>query len=84
MANDMTAFCIARCYKQPYTIHSSGETITIRGVTFDYLEMSAHCQVCGAPVYVPEINNANVQAREEGYSNPQRFTNIRFKDMAGA
>lgn len=62
------AFCI-ECRKETgYTVKSFERKLeSIRGVTFSYLNQEAYCCVCGTEVYVPEINDANVKAREEAY-----------------
>lgn len=67
MPNQSTAFCPeCGCYV-PYSVNSTRETSTVRGVAFSYVEMHAHCKQCNEPLYVPEVNDANVLAREEGY-----------------
>ena len=61
------AFCIGCGKKTKYIVKSSREEITIRGVTFTYVEQCAYCADCGEEVYVPEINDRNADAREEAY-----------------
>lgn len=62
-----TAFCIECGCKTTYTLSSHLETLTIRGVSFSYAEHNAHCTHCGNKVYVPEVNDENVQSREDEY-----------------
>ena len=61
------AFCIGCGKKTNYTVKSSREEITVRGITFTYVEQCAYCVDCGEEVYVPEINDLNAEAREEAY-----------------
>jgi len=69
-------FCI-ECgdYKQ-FAVKTTREEITVRGVTFSYLEQSAYCSECGEEVYVPEINDINVQAREDAYRKASRLITV--------
>lgn len=67
MCSSQTAYCVECGCEREYTISSSRETITVRDHTFSYIEMHAHCQTCGEEIYVPEINDENVQSREDGY-----------------
>jgi len=76
MPNQATAFCIACGCKNPYTVSNSREMITVRGITFSYVEVSAHCHQCGELIYVPEINDANVVSREEGYRKAAKLITV--------
>ena len=76
MPNQQTAFCIECGCEKPYAIKCTRETITIRGLTFSYVEMQAYCRCCGEPVYVPEVNDANVQARENGYRKAAKLITV--------
>lgn len=67
MHSSPTAFCVECGRKKPYSVTSTRETLTIRGVSFQYVERQARCQDCGELVYVPEINDANVKSREDAY-----------------
>lgn len=62
-----TAFCIKCGCKTPYTLSSHLERLTIRGVRFSYAEHSSHCTQCRNKVYVPEVNDENVQSRKDEY-----------------
>lgn len=66
-AREETAFCDKCGEYQPYSISAADETITIKGTTFSCVKMQAFCAACGSSIYVPWINDANVNAREEGY-----------------
>ncbi len=67
MKRRMTAFCIACDEEVEYTVFAERVETVIRGVKISYVEVAAKCPVCGEEIYVPEINDANVQAREDAY-----------------
>ena len=60
-------FCIECGEKVSYSITSDRVEITIRGIKFSYVELSAYCVKCGKEIYVPEVNDMNVVSREEAY-----------------
>ena len=62
-----TVFCADCGCKQHYRVTSSRTSISVRGIDFSYVEQTAYCAECGTEVYVPEINDANAQAREDAY-----------------
>ena len=66
-ASQATAYCIFCGQKMPFSIGSEIRTITVRGVTFDYQELYAKCKRCGEKVYVPEINDKNVDSRNKEF-----------------
>lgn len=76
MVNEQTAFCIECGCKVPYSVKASRETITVRGITFSYVELTAYCQSCGEALYVPEINDANVRARENEYRKAAKLITV--------
>lgn len=61
------AYCIACDEDVEYTVHADRVETVIRGTTISYIELSAKCPICGDEIYVPEVNDTNVQAREEAY-----------------
>lgn len=67
MGTAHTAFCLNcgcnRAYKKT-TVRSETE---VRGVKFGFVETIAACEECGSEVYVPEVNDENVDARENAY-----------------
>ena len=67
MKRRMTAFCIACDEEVEYTVFAERVETVIRGVKISYVEVAAKCPVCGEEIYVPEINDANVQSREDAY-----------------
>ena len=58
-----TTFCIDCSEYRSYTVRTHPETITVRDVSFTYMEERAFCNSCGKQVYVPEVNDHNVDAR---------------------
>ena len=75
MQNAMV-FCVECGCKTQYSVSSSRENATVRGVTFSYVETHAHCKNCGSLVYVPEINDTNVLSREEGYRKAEKLITV--------
>ena len=60
-------FCLKCGVKQPYRTKSKFADDFVRGVHFGWVEDIAFCAVCGAEVYVAEVNDRNVAAREQAY-----------------
>ncbi|MEG2013890.1 MAG: DUF4065 domain-containing protein [Anaerovoracaceae bacterium] len=56
------AFCEECRDDVAYTITEVGMTGTIKGNEYSYVGKEAHCSDCGAFVYVPELNDANLEA----------------------
>ena len=69
-------FCIECGDYKPFTVKTTREEITVRGITFSYLEQTAYCSECGDEVYVPELNDINVQAREDAYRKASRLITV--------
>ena len=69
-------FCIECGANKPFTVKTARGEVTIRGITFSYLEQTAYCAECGEEVYVPEINDINVQAREDAYRKAAHLITI--------
>lgn len=67
MKRRMTAFCITCDGEVEYTVFAERVETVVRGVKISYVEVTAKCPVCGDEIYVPEINDTNVQAREDAY-----------------
>ena len=67
MNNIPTAYCVDCGKKVAYRISTRQDTVVVRGVGFSYVEQVAVCPECGAELYVPEVNDANVQTREDAY-----------------
>lgn len=64
---DPRAFCANCGSKMPYSVVSNRIELTIKGTTFGCIEQEAHCVECNEEVYVPEINDYNVESRETAY-----------------
>lgn len=65
---DGKTFCIDCGIRTRYETGIGWDICKIRGATYiSYLRLTARCCVCGNEVYVPEVNDANVQARECAY-----------------
>lgn len=64
---ESTAFCINCDCRRKYKKEIEEVTVTVRGLCFSYAETKAVCENCNEELYVPEINDINVQARENAY-----------------
>lgn len=62
-----TAFCINCGCKNKYMEAAAEADSEANGVKFSYVEALALCKECGDELYVPDINDRNVQSREEAY-----------------
>lgn len=60
-------FCIECGNFSEYEIRSEQIQCEVRGTPFTCTEETAYCRECGEAVYVPEMNDRNVQAREDAY-----------------
>ena len=69
-------FCTACGKHVEFTLSSRIVELTIRGITFNFSEIFAYCRECGEEVYSPEINDANVTAREEAFRKEARLITI--------
>lgn len=61
------AFCVTCNQKVDYRLESSMRDVTVRDVSFSFLETRAKCKICNTPVYVPQINDMNVRERHNNY-----------------
>ena len=61
------SFCLRCGSERSYRVHSSRSEATVRGISFSFVENRAYCSECGEEVYVPAINDANAQAREDAF-----------------
>lgn len=69
-----TTYCIHCDHRVEYCVRSQRVSVDIRGIVFTYDELVAYCSKCGAELYVPEINDANVIARKEAYEMAKHMT----------
>lgn len=71
-----TAYC-CDCHKDcAYSVVTYKEEFTHNGITYQADITHAYCCECGDSVYVPEINDANVESRKQAYSDAKmhKFT----------
>ena len=61
------AFCLNCDEKREYIVKAQKRETTVKGFTFQYVHQTAYCAECGEELYSPEINDENVQAKEDGY-----------------
>ena len=61
------AFCVGCRDDKAYIIKPQRAENEIRGIRFSYIELVAYCADCGEEIYLPEVNDANVEAQEEAY-----------------
>lgn len=70
------SFCIECGCDAEYFIASESVEVCVRNVRFSYAEMSAYCGACGEKLYVPEINDVNVNSREESYRKAMQLISV--------
>lgn len=63
-----TGFCIKCGESREYRIKSCAKKGTFRGAEFVFVAPSAYCSVCGTEMYIPHINDMNVDAAERAYA----------------
>jgi hypothetical protein len=67
MATRPVAYCISCDEKTEYIVKACKRDIIVKGVAFSYVHQTAYCTKCGDELFVPEINDENVQSREDAY-----------------
>lgn len=67
MCKNKLSFCIKCGTDVLYDIRKEEIKLVAHGVSFDYMELSAFCRKCGNSIYVPEINDINIDAMEKAY-----------------
>lgn len=72
MSDNGTAYCIECGKKTEYSINVQLVTMDICGVRFKYIEQEAHCAKCWEPIYVPEINDSNVDSRVKAFEEARQ------------
>lgn len=60
-------YCIDCGRFSEYFIREVPDEMTVRGITFSYNELQAVCCTCHAELYVPEVNDWNVDRREAAF-----------------
>lgn len=61
------AYKCLECGHDKFLLSSEAVTLTVHGVEFTYDELIVECSSCGEEVYIPEINDANVDIRFAAY-----------------
>lgn len=67
MSDIAAAFCLKGGCKTTFRKIVSRAEAEVRGIKFSFVEVNPICVECGAPVYVSDVNDENVQARENAY-----------------
>lgn len=62
-----TNYCIMCRSFCEYDVMSRKDTIDIRGVKVEYDEAYAICRKCGNEVYIPEINDSNIDTISKAF-----------------
>ncbi len=62
-----TAFCVACGEKEEYDVRTETVKLKYKGVSFVYESQIAACKVCGIEMYIPKLNDANVDAANAAY-----------------
>ena len=79
-----TAYCLWCNDKTPYDIcENPKHLIHANGIGFFVKELSAVCRNCGFEVYVPEVNDKNVERREKAYKRSM-IRRRRYKDLVAS
>ena len=61
-------FCPYCGTERDYKVWSNFAHLVVRGKHIGYQELSGICEVCGHELYVPWINDTNVERREQAYA----------------
>ncbi len=70
------AFCEECRSDKEYVITEAPMIGTIKGVEYHYTGREARCSVCGALVYVPEINDFNLEALYDVYRSEKGIISL--------
>lgn len=70
------AFCTNCDEKKEYVVKAYKREITVKGITFSYVHQTAYCSECGEELYCPQINDANVQAKEDAYRKAAKLITV--------
>lgn len=76
MKEKTMAYCLNCDDKKEYTVRAQRREITVKGITFQYVHQTAYCADCGEEVYSPEINDLNVQERENAYRKAAHLISV--------
>lgn len=67
MSESIYTFCENCRDEVKYVMKEEKMVGTIKGVQYEYVGRQAYCADCGAPVFLPELNDANLEALYEVY-----------------
>lgn len=70
------AFCINCGANEPVKMDSLRIEAEVRGVKISYVETRAICPECGEELYLPEVNDENVRAREAAYRKAAKLITV--------
>lgn len=70
------AYCLNCDDKKEYFVKAQKREITVKGLTFQYVHQTAYCTDCGEELYSPEINDYNVQAKEDAYRKAAQLITV--------
>lgn len=63
----MIGYCINCCESREYEVKTRPAKGKYRKIDYEFAEQVAICKTCGAEIYVPALNDANVEAAEAAY-----------------
>lgn len=63
----MIGYCINCCESREYKVNTRPAKGKYRNINYEFAEQVAICKTCGAEIYVPVLNDANVEAAEAAY-----------------
>ena len=66
MANRLP-YCFTCNERVTYSTYEAPTRVDVRGVVFYYDEVRVKCNKCGLTIYVPWVNDENVERREKAY-----------------
>lgn len=63
----MIGYCVNCCEPREYEVSTRPAKGKYRKIDYEFAEQVAICKTCGSEIYVPELNDANVEAAEAAY-----------------
>ena len=67
MDNKYLGYCYNCEKEQECYVVAAIKTLTVRGITFNYIEKTAKCKKCDDEVYLPWVNDENAEMRESAF-----------------
>lgn len=71
---DKRPFCLNCGRNVGYKVVSARDSIEWKGVMYNFINLEAHCCRCEAEIYVPLINDLNVEAIEHAVNSREPVT----------